>query len=105
MAHYRAALSSPARREGAAVFPREITASRSFLIDVEAGLADIAELPTLIIWGDADFAFRDSDLKRWQQTFHHHQTVVIEGAGHFVPSDAPDQFAAAIRTWLSPKKS
>jgi len=55
MAHYQQALDSPARREASAVFPREITASRAFLGDIEAGLPDIAALPTLIIWGDADF--------------------------------------------------
>jgi haloalkane dehalogenase len=99
MAHYKKALDSPARREASAVFPREITASRAFLADVEAGLADIAALPTLIIWGDADFAFGNNELRRWEGTFTDHETAVVKGAGHFVPSDAPDQFAAAIRGW------
>jgi haloalkane dehalogenase len=57
MAHYKKALDSPARREASAVFPREITASRDFLADVDAGLTDIATLTALIIWGDSDFAF------------------------------------------------
>ncbi len=99
MAHYQKALDSPARRAASAVFPREITSSRAFLADIEAGLTDIAALPTLIIWGDGDFAFGDKELRRWQQTFTDHETVVVDGAGHFVPSDAPEQFAAAIRRW------
>lgn len=99
MDHYKKALDSPARREASAVFPREITSSRAFLADVEERLTDIATLPTLIIWGDADFAFGPSELNRWQQAFPRHETVIVEGAGHFVPSDAPDQFAAAIRHW------
>ena len=99
MAHYQKALDSPTRREAAAVFPREITASRAFLADVAAGLTDISTLPTLIIWGDGDFAFGDGELRRWQQTFSDQETVVIKGAGHYVPSDAPEQFAAAIRRW------
>lgn len=99
MSHYRKALDSSARREASAVFPREITASRTFLAEVEAGLADLAALPALIIWGDADIAFGDKELRRWEATFPDHQTVVIEGAGHFVQSDAPDQFASAIRDW------
>lgn len=105
MAHYKHALGSPARREASAVFPREITASRTFLTDIEAGLPDIAALPTLIIWGDADFAFGDSELRRWQQTFTDQQTVIVEGAGHFVPSDASEQFAAAIRAWHTSPRS
>ena len=99
MDHYKKALDSPARREASAVFPREITSSRAFLADIEAGLEDIAALPTLIIWGDGDFAFGDKELRRWQETFTDHETVIVSGAGHFVPSDAPEQFAAAIRRW------
>jgi haloalkane dehalogenase len=55
----------------------------------------------LIIWSDGDFAFGDKELRRWQQTFADHETVIVKGAGHFVPSDAPDQFAAAIRRWYT----
>jgi haloalkane dehalogenase len=99
MAHYQKALDSPGRREASAVFPREITASRAFLADVEAGLTGIVALPTLIIWGDSDFAFGSSELRWWEQTFTDHQTVIVKGAGHFVPSDAAEQFAAAIRRW------
>lgn len=99
MAHYQKALDSPARREASAVFPREITSSRAFLAEIEAGLTGIAALPALIIWGDADFAFGDKELRRWERTFTNHKTVIVEGAGHFVPSDAPEQFAAAIRGW------
>ncbi|CDO06232.1 alpha/beta hydrolase [Mycolicibacterium cosmeticum] len=99
MVHYQNALDSPSRREGSAVFPREITSSRAFLAEIEAGLPDIAALPTLIVWGDSDFAFGDKELQKWQGIFADHQTVVVKGAGHFVPSDAPDQFASAIRHW------
>jgi haloalkane dehalogenase len=28
-------------------------------------------------------------------------TVIVEGAGHFVQSDAPERFATAIRRWAS----
>jgi haloalkane dehalogenase len=99
MVHYQKALDSPGRREASAVFPREITSSRAFLADIEAGLTDIAALPTLIIWGDGDFAFGDKELRRWEETFTDHETVIVKGAGHFVPSDAPEQFAAAIGRW------
>ncbi|MGH3726293.1 MAG: alpha/beta fold hydrolase [Mycobacterium sp.] len=105
MAHYQKALDSPARREASAVFPREITASRAFLADIEAGLRDLAALPTLILWGDGDFAFGDAELRRWQQIFTDHKTVIVKGAGHFVPSDAPEQFASAIRNWHGPSGS
>jgi haloalkane dehalogenase len=99
MAHHQKALGSPARREASAVFPREITASRAFLAQIEAGLPDLASMPTLIVWGDADFAFGAKELRQWEQVFTDCQTVIADGAGHFVPSDAPEQFADAIRNW------
>lgn len=99
MAHYRKALDSPARREACAVFPREITASRAFLAHIEDGLPELASMPTLIVWGDADFAFGAKELRQWERVFPDHQTVIAKGAGHFVPSDAPEQFATAIRNW------
>jgi haloalkane dehalogenase len=105
MAHYQQALGSPSRREASAVFPREITASRAFLADVESRLAGLADLPTLIIWGDSDFAFGNNELRRWEQTFTDRRTVIVKGAGHFVPSDAPEQFAAAIRSWHTSPQS
>jgi haloalkane dehalogenase len=99
MAHYRQALASTDRRDASAVLPGRITASRAFLADVEATLPNLASLPTLIVWGDADFAFGSKERRRWEQNFTDHHTVIVEGAGHFVQSDAPARFAAAIREW------
>ena len=101
MAHYRNALATHDRREASAVFPRRITASRDFLAGIEAELADLASLPTLIVWGNSDFAFRTKERRHWEQIFADHHTVIVEGAGHFVQSDAPGEFAAAIRGWWS----
>lgn len=99
MAHYRKALATPERREATAILPRRITASRRFLADLEAGLPSLASVPTLIVWGDADLAFGSKELRRWEEIFTDHHTEIVEGAGHFVQSDAPEQFAAAIRNW------
>lgn len=100
MAHYRNALATLNRAEATAVFARSITGSRAFLAGVEAGLPNLASLPTLIVWGDADIAFRSKERQRWEHTFTDSHTVIVEGAGHFVQSDAPDQFATAIRDWV-----
>jgi haloalkane dehalogenase len=96
MAHYKAALASAERRNASAIFARSITGSRGFLADIEA---ELPTLPALIIWGDADIAFGGKELRRWQQIFPEHRTIVVAGAGHFVQSDAPEQFAGAIREW------
>lgn len=101
MAHYSRALGTPARRQAAAVLPGRVLASRDFFAEVESGLAAISHLPTLIIWGDADIAFRAKERERLEATFINHKTVIMEGAGIYVGSDAPDEFSEAIRSWDS----
>ncbi|MFI9531616.1 alpha/beta fold hydrolase [Nocardia fusca] len=99
MHHYRQALDTSERRQASAVLPGRVLAGRNFFIEVEAGLADLAQLPTLIVWGDADIAFRPQERERLEATFPDHKTVIIEGAGTYVESDAPEEFVAAIRDW------
>ncbi len=96
---YRGPFPSPASRRPTAVFPREILASRPFLATVEQGLGALRERPALIVWPTADRAFRGPELRRWEQLFPNHATVRIEGAGHYVQEDAPDEIVAAIRGW------
>ncbi|WP_231951404.1 alpha/beta fold hydrolase [Nocardia terpenica] len=104
MTHYRRAMDTPERRMASAVFPRRVLASRAFFAEVEAGLADIAHLPTLIVWGDADIAFRPQERERLEATFPNHKTVIVAGAGTYVESDAPDEFVTAIRDWTATQR-
>lgn len=99
MAHYRAALPTPGRRMASAVLPRAITGSRTFLADVADHLTTLEQLPTLIVWADADIAFGDKELRRWEATLPNHTTVVLPGVGHFLQSDAPEQLCEAIVGW------
>lgn len=105
MTHYRLALGTPERRQASAILPSRILDSRALLSEVEAGLADLAHLPTLIVWGDADIAFRAQERERLQAAFPEHETVIVEGAGTYVESDAPKEFVAAIRRWYTPSGS
>jgi haloalkane dehalogenase len=105
MAHYQKALNSPGRRHASAVLPGRVLASRAFFAEVEAGLVDVAHLPTLIVWGDADIAFRPQERERLQAAFPEHETVIVEGAGTYVESDAPEEFITAIRNWTARQTS
>jgi haloalkane dehalogenase len=86
------------------VFPGRVLVSRAFFAEVEAGLADLAHLPTLILWGDADIAFRPQERERLETTFPDHETVIVEGAGLYTESDAPEEFVAAIRDWAAKER-
>lgn len=100
MTHYRQPFATPARRRATAVFPREIIASRDFLTEIHSGLPALAGRPALIVWGDGDLAFRGKERERWESLLPNHTTVILKGAGHYLQSDAPDDFAAAIGDWL-----
>jgi haloalkane dehalogenase len=96
---YRGPFPTPASRLPTAVFPREILQSRPFLADIEQGLARLRERPALIVWPTKDVAFRERERRRWEQHFPDHQTVLLEGAGHYIQEDAADEIVTAIRTW------
>ena len=97
MAHYRAPLREHHRRMATAIFPREIIESGTFLAEVEADLTRLAHLPALIVWGDADQAFRDRERERFERTFAEHRTVVLRGAGHFIQEDAADEIVNELQ--------
>jgi haloalkane dehalogenase len=96
--HYRRALPA-GRRDPTWILPKQIIASSDFLADLEKRLPELSPLPSLIVWGDKDDAFQAPELARWQQTLSHAKTVVLEGVGHFAPSEASLEFANAIREW------
>ena len=96
---YRGPFPTPASRRPVHVFPREILAGRPFLAEVERGLPALRDRPALIVWPTNDVAFREPERRRWEQTFPNHRTVALEGAGHYIQEDAPEEIVAAIRDW------
>src|SRR3954471_21021690 len=96
---YRGPFATPRSRRPTAVFPREILASRPFLADVERRLSRLRDRPALLVWPTADAAFRDRERRRWEDVFPEHHTVLLEGAGHYIQEDAPEEMVAAIRAW------
>ncbi len=99
MAHYRRPFATPDARTPTHVFPREILASRDFLVDVEAGLPRLGHLPALIAWGGKDVAFRDAERRRFETLFPKHHTVVFERAAHYLQEDVPEELASEIERW------
>ena len=96
---YRGPFPTPESRIPTHVFPAQILDATPYLAEVEAGLGRLAHLPALIVWGDADVAFKDRHRERWEATFPQHHTVILEGAGHYIQEDAGEEIAAAISTW------
>lgn len=96
---YRAPFPTAESRKPLHVLPREILGSRPFLAEVEQGLGALRDRPALIVWPTKDIAFRVPERERWEELFADHETVMLEGAGHYIQEDAPDEIVAAIRRW------
>lgn len=99
MAHYRQAMPTPARRRACAALPGELIGARKFFTDLEDQLSTLENMPTLIVWADADPIFTDKYRQRFEEAFPDHTTTVLHGVGHFLQSDAPAEFSNAIETW------
>jgi haloalkane dehalogenase len=65
----------------------------------ERQLPKLSDRPALLVWPTKDIAFREPERKRWEQLFPNHRTVILEGAGHFIQEDAPDEIVNAIESW------
>ncbi|WP_163559309.1 alpha/beta fold hydrolase [Halomonas sp. NO4] len=103
--HYLCPLSRPEDRQGCLVFPRQILASTPWLSQLWQSMPRLQGKPALLVWGMKDIAFRDKELKRWEQAFPDAQTVRLGSVGHFVPEEAPDELAAALGRFLAATES
>lgn len=98
-AHYREATATPGRRHPGAVLPGELVGARKFFTELANQLGALEQLPTLILWADTDPIFTDKYRERLEATFPNATTKVLHGVGHFLQSDAPEEFSEAIETW------
>lgn len=98
-AMYRRPHPDPESRIPIHVMPREILAARPMLAEIEAAMGGLADKPALLVWPDQDKAFRSRYRERWERTFPRRRTVILRGASHYIPEDAPDEIVAAIREW------
>ena len=100
LAMYLAPWRKRERRIAAFVAPRQLIAASPYLREVEANLPKLASRPALIVWGGKDFAFRDAERQRFENTFLTHKTVLLPNASHFLQEDAGEEIAELIRQFL-----
>ena len=54
----------------------------------------------VVHWADADIAFRAKELHRWETLMNRHHTVILPGAGHFLPRENPQAVVTALKELL-----
>ena len=74
--------------------------SRDFYASQWARANRLRELPTLIVWGMKDTAFRPYQLARWQQLLPDAEIGRIESAGHWPHEEEPEHVLEALEGFL-----
>lgn len=98
--HYKNALPTAASRKGSYVFPRQIVASTPWLAQLWSRIGVLKDKPTLFVWGMKDVAFREQELKHWQQALPNSIALRLGTVGHFVPEEAPEALGEAVENFL-----
>jgi haloalkane dehalogenase len=65
-----------------------------------AGRLAALDVPTLLLWGENDPFAPLAGAHRFQREMPHAQLQVIEGTGHFVCDDAPQEYARRVVEFL-----
>lgn len=69
--------------------------------EVQAGLEQFRDTPTLLLWGMRDFVFDPGYLVEWERRMPHARVHRYEGAGHYVLEDARDDVRSLVEAFVS----
>jgi haloalkane dehalogenase len=88
---------------GAVLWPlaRALLASSGYFESLWRQHEKLNAVPTLIVWGMKDSAFKPTQLARWKRALPAARVVEIENAGHWPHEEAPDRVADALRGFLN----
>ena len=79
--------------------------SYTTLVEVEEGLAQFAEHPVLLVWGERDWCFTTDFLAEFEQRFPNAESLRLPGASHYVFEDAHAEILPRVEEFLSGSKS
>ena len=98
--HYSAPFPGHDERRRTRRFIAQIGGARPFLDRLSEDLPAISHLPSLLLWGPEDRFYKEEDLERFRSLFPNNTTHVLEGSGHFIQSEAPEEITQAIKDWF-----
>ncbi|MEF8941678.1 MAG: alpha/beta fold hydrolase [Desulfohalobiaceae bacterium] len=81
---------------------KHIRGSADWLANLEERLPVLDRVPMRLVWGMRDPIFgRHAYLQRWRAHFPRAGLDRVEGASHYLPEDAPERMAQAVRSVAS----
>lgn len=98
--HYLKVFPTPESRRSTLAYAKSFIDSDTFFANLWQEREAIQDIPTLILWGMKDIAFKEKELKRLESVFLNRQVVRLEGVGHFVQEEAGDECLPYIKTFL-----
>ena len=87
--HYYAHMTTPKERKGSWVFPGQIIGSSTWLDSLWQQRSQIAHIPTSIIWGMKDIAFRPKELEKFLSIWPDAEVTKLPEVGHFPQEESP----------------
>jgi haloalkane dehalogenase len=60
----------------------------------------LAAIPSLVVWGMKDSAFRPRQLAKWREALPHARVVELAAAGHWPQEEEPEAVLAAVRDFV-----
>jgi len=60
----------------------------------------LAAIPSLVVWGMKDSAFRPNQLARWRTALPHASVVQLPDAGHWPHEEEPARVLAEVRDFI-----
>jgi len=94
--HYIEPLKEPINRKGCCIFPKEIIGSNHWLENLWSKRGSIADKPSVIFWGNKDFAFRKIELEKWKTVFSDAHVHEFDEVGHFVQEELGDELCPLV---------
>jgi haloalkane dehalogenase len=65
----------------------------------------LAGVPSLVIWGMKDSAFKPHMLEKWLEALPHARKIEIDAAGHWPHEEEPAAVLGALRAFMSGRRS
>lgn len=95
--HYYKHFEKRSERKGCYVFPREVTQSGDWLNSLWKQKEKINSIPTKIVWGMKDIAFREKELNTWINNWKSAELIKLENVGHYPHEEFPDIIINALK--------
>lgn len=95
--HYYEHLATKKDRKGCYTFPKEIIGSSIWLKELWAQKDKINSIPTTIIWGMKDIAFREQELNHWVKHWNNPKVIKLQKVGHFPQEEASEKVIQQLK--------